>query len=205
MNFENQVKMALAQEGKALLRSQVDKAYAAYRPAVATNQHLFRWAAAAFLAFALAALWFVQTPATGNRTAQLFSENFDPYGTPTFRGAVLVNPTWAKALSEYDQKNYKLAASLFEETLKDLTFKEKDAAYLCLGVSLLADQQPAAAAGAFQKVGNASLLYPDAQWYEALAALANNNTSHAKVLLTAIAQDSSHHQQKKAQKMLTRL
>lgn len=204
MDFENQVKMALAQEGKALLRSQVDKSYAAYRPAAA-KQRAFIWAAAAFLAFALAAVWFMQTPGMGNAPNHLFSEHFTPVNVYTFRGEVVVNPNWAKALAQYDQKNYKLATALLKETLQDPTFKEKDAAYLCLGVSLLADQLPADAAAAFQKVGHASLLYPDAQWYEALAALANNAPSQAKVLLTAIAKDSSHHQQKKALQMLTRL
>lgn len=204
MDFENQVKMALAQEGKALLRSQVNKSYAAYRPAAA-KQRAFIWAAAAFLAFALAAVWFMQTPSMGTSPNHLFSEHFTPFNISTFRDGVVLNPNWAKALTEYDQKNYKLATTLLQKTLNDPTFKEKDAAYLCLGVSLLADQLPADAAAAFQKVGTASLLYPDAKWYEALAALANNAPSQAKVLLTAIAKDSSHHQQKMAQKMLTRL
>ena len=204
MNFETQVKMALAQQGKTLLRAQVDKSYAEHRPAMVVSQHTLRWAAAAFLAFALAAFWFVRIPGK-LPPDQLFSQNFRALEPSAFRGSVYANPVWERALADYDQKKYKSAVELFKKALQDTSFKGKDAAYLYLGLSFLADREPAAASNAFQQVGENSLLHPDAQWYEALAALAANDPSRAKVLLTVIAKDDSHHQQKRADKMLKRL
>lgn len=203
MDFENQVKLALAQQGKDLLRSQVDKAYAAYRPAQRVKM-IQLWAAAAAIALVVVAGWWMQDTIS-HSPGYLFSQNFDPAISTDARDTTTGNRTWEKALSEYDQKNYKMAVESFRATLADRQFPRKDAANLYLGLSLLADRRPVEAREAFMMVREESILKADAQWFAALSALAEKNTPLAKVLLTAIAEDNTHHQQGKAALILTRL
>lgn len=204
MDFENQVKLALAQQGKDLLRSQVDKAYAAYRPAQRVNM-IRQWAAAAAIALlVVAAGWWIQT-AVSHRPEYLFSQYFDPTVSTQAREGIIGNRSWEKALSDYDQKKYKVAVESFRATLADRQFPRKDAANLYLGLSLLADRRPAEAREAFMMVREESILKADAQWFAALSALAEKNIPLAQTLLTAIAEDNTHHQQDKAALILTRL
>lgn len=202
-DFELQVKMALAKQGKAALRNQVDQTYAKY---------LFREKKQRFYALAVAAMLIVALAAVGfwggspaSNPQQLAWEYYASPALTEMRDAKITHEFWQKAVLAYDHKSYAEAAKLLKKVLDDPQFAETDFAYLYLGLSQMSDNHPQEAAKAFAKVRKSSLLYPDAQWYQALAILASDDAKQAHLVLGTIAQDDSHHQQQQAAQILEKL
>jgi TolA-binding protein len=202
-DFELQVKMALAKQGKATLRNQVDQAYVKYLFRE-KKQRFYALAAAAMLIVALAAVGFWG----GTQASNPQQLAWDYYASPTFtdmRDAKTTHVLWQKAVLAYDHKSYAEAAELLKKVLGDPQFTETDFAYLYLGLSQMSDNRPQEAAKSFANVRKSSMLYPDAQWYQALAILASDDSKQAHLVLGAIAQDDSHHQQRHAAEILEKL
>jgi TolA-binding protein len=125
---------------------------------------------------------------------------------PAVRGDLQTSPSlWEQALLAYNDKQYTSAAQLFEKVLKRPEFDQRDAAYYYLGNIYLAEKQFPSALKYLKQVSHRSLLYPDAQWYIALAYLGNHQQEEAVLLLNQIGADEVHHQQENAKQLLERL
>lgn len=203
-DFELQVKMALAKQGKAALRNQVDQAYAKYLFRE-KKQRFYALAVAAMLVIALAAVGFWGGTSTASTPQQLAWAYYASPSPSDMRDAKITHELWQKAVLAYDHKSYAEAVELLKKVLADPQFEDTDFAHLYLGLSLMSDKRPQEAAKAFGNVRKSSMLYPDAHWYKALAILASNDATQARLVLGIIAKDDSHHQQKKAADILEKL
>lgn len=209
-NLEQHLKAAMAEQGKKLLLQEVNAAYANYAQAEAQGRSRMRimygLSAAAAIALILFAIGpFSQSSANSSGSAQLFAAHYVFPSGPALRAGQVPSSVWEQALNAYNNKNFDVAVSLFEQGLRQGSIDQRDAAYYYLGHAYLSQEQVAAALDAFEKVGQKSLLYPDARWFKALAYLSVNRVEEGVTTLRAIATDDTHHNQAKAQVLLKQL
>lgn len=159
--------------------------------------------AAAVIVLAIAAV-FVITP--GEKTNQeLFAINFSPYqNILTVRDGTGAHESLGYAMKLYDEKKFAEAIPYFQKFLDENNGNE-DALYY-LGISWLAERNPAQAIATFKQLGKQNNVYRDqAAWYLALANLLQGNERAAKELLTDISRDENHDLKEKADDLLNAL
>lgn len=134
---------------------------------------------------------------------QLFADNFAPYQDVL----TAKNDTFnlqAMAMKAYNDKQYGAATNSLKKLYQ--TDPENTAYQLYLGISLLGDDKPIEAIHYLEKVSKSQSDFSDqAEWYLALAHLANKDSSLAKAVLTHIAKSDIHDRKKEAKKLLEEL
>jgi tetratricopeptide (TPR) repeat protein len=205
-DFDQQVKSALAQHGKAVLLKDADIAYQSYKQQQRTKiRFMYQAAAAAAVVIIAASVWF-SIPSALSNPEQLFESYYQAPTASAERGQpVETSENWQKALIAFNKQDYASAITLIGQTLNEPAFKQQDAAWYYLGQAHLAQKQLPAALVALKKVRPNSLLYPDARWYMALAALANHQEPESILILKTIATDDTHHKQNDAKNLLKQL
>ena len=204
-DFDQQVKAALAQHGKALLLKDTDKAYQQYKAKQHTKlRFMYQAAAAAAVVVLAVSVWFM-SPSTSFTSDQLFAQHYNRPATSAERGTPDTPLSWRNALLAYNEQDYTTAISLLQQSLRDPSFKQHDAGWYYIGQSYLAQKQLVPALDALKKVSQKSLLYPDAQWFMSLAALANHQEAQSIDILNTIAADNTHHKQDEARLLLKQL
>ena len=170
-------------------------------PARTMNLRAYALAAAAALAL-LVAVFLSYQQFSPQSPAELYAANVEPFPLSFQRGNSAAS---LQQLSQvYYQEKYPEAISLAQQLLADTAVQNKNKLSMCLGMSLLFDNQPAKAIDAFQQVETVSSFIENAQWYTALAHLKMENTDAATPLLTQIA-NSTHYKRKEAKAILEEL
>jgi|GEM_PF-2020593 len=203
--LDQQVKAALAHQGKILLRLDVDHAYRNYTSKQRTKMRvIYQVAAAAVIVMIFGATLFV-----GNNTARtperLFASYYEIPSAKVERGNSVNHLVYQNALIAYNRQDYASAIPLLQQCIKDASMKQQDGAWYYLGHAYMAQKQLTLAVDALKKVHPNSLLYPDARWDMALAALANHQKAQSTDILKSIAADDTHHKQRTAQDLLKQL
>jgi tetratricopeptide (TPR) repeat protein len=203
--FDSNLKIALAQHGKAMLRNDADQMYKAYKKQQKARRVRMVYtlsAAAVFCLLAVSVLFFQS--GTSHSPEQLYADYYAaPAASMTRKDG---DPeAWQNALIAYNKKEYSHSIELLQSVLSDPAFKQQDAARYYQGQAYLGLKQLPAAIEAFQKVQKNSLLYPDAQWFMALAYLAHQQKEKSAAILNNIAADDTHHKQKQARQLLQEL
>lgn len=193
--------------GKQLLREQAsapDLTAQVNPQQTARRFTLPRWvyAAAALVLLLLIALPMYQRlnqPAYASADA-LYAEYFKQPPVQGVRDADAA--PWREA---YEKGQYAAVVAALEKSLADSSESRPSRAYLYLGLSHLALQQPQKAITAWQQEGQNSDEWPDAQWYTALAYLKLGDTAQAKKRLQDIARDTTHPWKTSAAQILKKL
>jgi len=140
-----------------------------------------------------------QTP-INEKLYTAYFEPFDSPGSGLTRGNSEVTLK-TEAYEAYDNGNYKVAAQLFEQIIKE---KEDPIAQLCLGNSYLAQNDFPKAEKIFtDMVTKRTELITQANWYLALTYLKENKMERAKATLWEISKSSTYGE--KARKLLKEL
>ncbi|MCB0544655.1 MAG: hypothetical protein KDC61_14265 [Saprospiraceae bacterium] len=170
---------------------------------ISTYTRLAYLAAAIFVLFVVALpLWLADgsTHPEAESTDEMFAANFSIPPAPEARDDDAT--PWRTA---YGKGDYPGAIQNLEVLLADPAFKGRSEANHYLGVSYLAIGKPAKALNALTKVSPDSYDWESAQWYSALSLIKLGRTEDATSLLSEIAGQASHPQQKQAKKMLETL
>jgi len=159
-------------------------------------------AAASVLLLVSLTFYFVREQTPLNE--QLYVAYFEPFDSPgsgSTRGTTNVVTLKTEAYEYYDNGNYKLAAQLFEQIVKE---KDDPIAQLCLGNAYLKLNDFASAEKIFtDMVAKHAELFTQAKWYLALTYLKENKMERAKAILWEISKSSTYGE--KAQKLLKKL
>src|SRR5258706_6334650 len=151
----------------------------------------------------LVALTYYVTREQTPLNEKLYTAYFEPFDSPgsgLTRGNSEVTLK-TKAYEAYDNGNYKVAAQLFEQIIKE---KEDAIAQLCLGNSYLEQNDFAKAEKIFtDMLDKHTELITQAKWYLALTYLKENKMERAKATLWEVSKSSTYGE--KAQKLLKEL
>lgn len=146
---------------------------------------------------------FILNPAPSD-PRQLYTAYFEVspnVGVRNVRSETDRPATW-QAYQAYDQQNYELAATLFENNLENSNQRITDLYHL--GNCYLMLERWEDAAPAFTTVVEADhLLSPEAKWYLALTHLQTGDKARSQQLLTEVQSTTGH--SKKAEKILKKL
>src|SRR5258708_28008667 len=158
-------------------------------------------AAASILLVITLTFYFMRDQAPLNE--KLYTASFEPFASPgsglTRGSSELTLKT--EAYEAYDNGNYKVAAQLFEQIIKE---KEDAITQLCLGNSYLAQNNLTKAEKIFtDMVTKHTELITQAKWYLALTYLKENKMERAKATLWEVSKSSTYGE--KAQKLLEEL
>ena len=137
----------------------------------------------------------------------IFADNFTPYQDVLTTKGEPTNPIdllEVQAMNAYNGKEFDQAVDVFKKLNKE---EPDNAAYsFYLSISLLSQNKPAEAVHFLEIIAKGNSDFSEqADWYLALAHLANNDTSLAKAVLKHITKSTVHDRKKEAEKLLNEL
>lgn len=149
--------------------------------------------AASFVLLLLAGYWYIASQQT---PTDLYYAHYQPYPNiinPLERSGAAPTDPMARAMLAYEQANYDVAISLFEQQAEQLTPAYK----FYLALSLLEVGESSRTVALLEEVAaseNESLFLP-ALWYRGLAHLKANRTDEAREVLNQLLEqdDSTYH------------
>lgn len=196
--------LAIAATIREDLRRKTAAAFKQHKETTPKLTTVTRYLIAAGIASLLAlGTWYFSDTSSPPSSEMLFADNFELPATPALRSTDSVYDSfWSLALSAYRNQEYAQIVTPLNQLLSDSSFLQKDQARLLLGTSLLADGNARAAIPALAAISDISALSQDAQWYLALAHLANKDTAASIAQLALITEDPQHYKYEEAVALL---
>ncbi len=155
-------------------------------------------------------LFFPEPPATPgpkpipkNQAIALFQQQFSRYDVNNTLGGTDTDSVFQKAQDQYQAGNCAAATATLDTLLADPAFERRPLALLLRGSCQLEQGAPQAAIETLAQVpASAARLHEEAQWYIALAYLAQGDGDKASDLLLPIAHNARNRHAAQAQEML---